>query len=471
MNLIKTLDIVFSKRSNYLLPSILIFIALVGSLFNDYALVFLLIGAYLFTVSIYGKKVLIAGSIITFLAVPSSISIEIRTLIQVFNFLLLFYLFIEKYGLEFHKYPRVPVIVSVFIGVFISIILLSSLFSEYRTEGIVQLFRTIAFFILVYLYYSVVDSKDIKQIFSGSLFVIGFVYFIFLFYQLFLFDYNMIEMAITGLDVEKNTYINKNAIGIVFLIVICLSLIEYLFRKDLLRYIYLIFFVLFFIGIILTTSRAAILSNFVAISIIFLYKYRWKFVYTFLVIIVTSLLIIFNTPLYDSLSTLFRFENLLSGRDFIWNVTSELISDNSFWGYGPAATKFYVYKSLPYLIGTPQEMWIASKYDLVDYGFAHNFYLFMFTDLGFPGLLISISLPFVYFKTLLRKNINNSPKINNEYRVLFFALGVAFFVRGLFEWANMLSYGQILYDLPFWLIIVLLLHLTFKEEIDEQKIF
>ncbi|MBZ0178031.1 MAG: O-antigen ligase family protein, partial [Melioribacteraceae bacterium] len=222
---------------------------------------------------------------------------------------------------------------------------------------------------------------------------------------------------------------------------------------------------------ILTTSRAAILSNFVAISIIFLYKYRWKFVYTFLVIIVTSLLIIFNTPLYDSLSTLFRFENLLSGRDFIWNVTSELISDNSFWGYGPAATKFYVYKSLPYLIGTPQEMWIASKYDLVDYGFAHNFYLFMFTDLGFPGLLISISLPFVYFKTLLRKNINNSPKINNEYRVLFFALGVAFFVRGLFEWANMLSYGQILYDLPFWLIIVLLLHLTFKEEIDEQKIF
>lgn len=468
MNLTKTLDIILSKRSNYLLPTILIFIALVGSLFSEYALVFLLIGAYLFIVSVYGKNVLIAGSIITFLAVPSSISVEVRTVIQIFNFILLLYLFVEKYGLEFKKYPKLPLIVSAFIGIFIIIIFLSSLFSEYRTEGLIQLFRTIAFFVLAYLYYSVVDSKQIKKIFTVSLFFVGFVYLFFLFYQLSLFNYNLIEMTIVGLDIEKNTYINKNAIGIVFLITICFSLVEYLYRKDHFRYVYLLFFIVFSIGIILTTSRAAILSNLAAISIIFFYKYRWKFVYTFFSIIVISLLLIFLTPLYESLSLLFRFENLLSGRDFIWNVTSELISDNSFWGYGPAATKFYVYKSLPYLIGTPQEMWIAARFDLVDYGFAHNFYLFMFTDLGYPGLAIAISLPFVYFKTLFTNNKIKSSKKNREYQLLFLALGAAFFLRGFFEWANMLSYGQILYDLPFWLIIILMLHFNFNNKTNAE---
>lgn len=445
--------------------------ALIGALLSEYAIAFVLIGAYLFIFSVYGKNVLIAGSIITFLAVPSSISVEIRTVIQLFNYLLLFYLFIEKYGLEFNKYPKIPLAVSAFIGIFISIIFLSSVFSEYITEGFIQLFRTITFFMLVYFYYSVVDSKQFKQIFSVSFLFVGFVYLIFLLYQLYLFNYDLIEMTIIGLAVEENIYINKNAIGIVFLIAICLSLIEYLYRKNNIRYIYLLFFIVFFIGIILTTSRAAILSNLVAISVIFFYKYRWKFVYTLLIVITASLLIIFFSPLYESLSLLFRFENLLSGRDFIWNVTSELISDNSFLGYGPAATKFYVYKSLPYLIGTPQEMWIAARFDLVDYGFAHNFYLFMFTDLGYPGLAIAIFLPVVYFKALLNRNKVQSSKNNYTNQLLLLSLGTAFFLRGFFEWANMLSYGQILYDLPFWLIMVLMLHHKFNYKTDSDDVF
>lgn len=435
------------------------FIALLTALFHNYILLFAIIGAYLLAISVYGKNVLIAGTIITFLAIPSSISIEIRTVIQIFNYLLLSYLFIEKYGSEFEKYPRIPSNILVFIGLFLGIIFLSSLFSEYRGEGFVQLIRTIFFFLLIYLYYAVIDSKKIKQIISASFYTVGFIYLAFLFVELYLYNFNFIEMAITGLGIEQNEYINKNAIGIVFLIISCFSLIEFLYKKDLSKYIYLFLFFLFSFGILLTTSRAAILSNIIALSIILFLKLRWKFVYSFLGILALLFLIVFFTPIYDSLSLLFRFENLLSGRDFIWSVTSELISDNSFWGYGPSATKNYVYKSIPYLIGTPQEIWIAARYDIVDYGFAHNFYLFMFTDLGIPGLLISIYLPFVYFRTLSSHKNYISHIQNYPYLILLLSLGIGFFIRGFFEWANMLSYGQILYDLPFWLIVVFMLHL------------
>ena len=141
-----------------------------------------------------------------------------------------------------------------------------------------------------------------------------------------------------------------------------------------------------------------------------------------------------------------------------------IIKDNPILGVGPAATKYYLYPNLTYMIGSPQEQFLAFHYNEIEFGHAHNFYLFFWSDLGLLGLFTSLLLPFTYFK-LGYFTSKKFKYLNRKYYLLALGLiagGIGLFIRAFFEWGNLISYGTLAADLPFWIAFIMLIFLYKK---------
>jgi O-antigen ligase len=108
----------------------------------------------------------------------------------------------------------------------------------------------------------------------------------------------------------------------------------------------------------------------------------------------------------------------------------------------------------------------------LEFGHAHNFYLFFFSDMGLLGLLTSIMLPIIFFRNCLWSIKFYQNKNSRVYLLIIgiTASGIALFVRGLFEWSNILSYGTITADLPFWILFVVIIYLNKTEDIELGKL-
>jgi hypothetical protein len=78
------------------------------------------------------------------------------------------------------------------------------------------------------------------------------------------------------------------------------------------------------------------------------------------------------------------------------------------------------------------------------------------------------------FFRLAIKAIKKTRKINSDYYLLslgIFAAGIGLFIRAFFEWGNILSYGSIVIDLPFSLMIILLSYIVNKKINDNEYLF
>jgi O-antigen ligase len=168
----------------------------------------------------------------------------------------------------------------------------------------------------------------------------------------------------------------------------------------------------------------------------------------------------------------FRLEKVLSGRNEIISTVMQVIQKHFFVGVGPGGTKYELYKNLPYMFGSPQERLINMHMNQLEFGHAHNFYLFLFSDMGLLGLFTSIILPVIFFRNCLSalKIYQNKNSRVSLLIIGITASGIAIFVRGMFEWSNILSYGTITIDLPFWILFVIISYLNKRGNIELGKI-
>jgi len=122
------------------------------------------------------------------------------------------------------------------------------------------------------------------------------------------------------------------------------------------------------------------------------------------------------------------------------------------------------------MLGSMEELYLRHHYDQIEFGHAHNFYLFFLSDLGIFGFILSLALPFIFLKISLQTiSLLQKEKGENYYLALgITAFGIAMFVRGIFEWAGILSYGTIGYDLPFWILFSIQLFLNQKYKTKEN---
>lgn len=412
-------------------------------------------------VLIYGEKVFIFYSIISFLSLTSTISIELRTIVQFCFIVILFYLFIKEYGLNFAVYPKIPKRVSSLILMLYMAMIISTIFSNYISLGIKEILRLTVFLIIVYFFWGYLNKSKNIRLYLLALFITGVIYFFNVLYNFAQNDFSLIELNVNELLKVGGNYVNVNSIGSFFIIIISLLVCYYFTFKDRNKKFILALFLGFFIaGLIITNSRAAILSTTIS-SLILLYFYNKKIFYGLAVTIMLLIPFLFIPPFSNYVDLYFRVERLTTGRNWIWDIVFKIVRDNPILGAGPAAAKFEFYKDLPFMLGSVAEQYISQHINQIEFGQAHNFYLFFLTDMGIPGFLTALFLPYVFISLGL-KTVKKFKNLHPEYYWLSMgitAAGIGLFVRGLFEWGNLISYGTLESDLPFWLIFIILIYL------------
>jgi O-antigen ligase len=349
--------------------------------------------------------------------------------------------------------------------------IVSILFSDYPWIGIIPILRTSLFFLIVYLFYSLIDNdRDLKLFII--VFVITAVFLFFLvFYLFYSSDFNLLRFQQELLFEGGQDYIHKNGIGALFVMAISLLSAYYFSQSNSTRkrVIALTIFLLIF-GLVITNARAAIFSLIVSTSFIF-YVLNKKIFYRLLFGIAIIIPFLLIEPISDLIELYFRLDNVFTGRDLIVEATYQIIADNPIFGTGPTVAKIEMGKNIPFMIGSSDWFFLNHHIDSIEMGHAHNFYLFFLSELGILGLIASMTIPFVFFKV----GYNTLKKIQdpkNKYYSIVIGLnaaGLAVFTSGLFEWGGIVSYGMISNDLPFWWCFICLIYINKRFSSEDKE--
>ena len=417
----------------------------------------------------FQKRFFIVFSCITLVTITSALGSDLRTVIQVINLTILSYFFISTYGIEFKQYPKIPIEILILIILITSSMIFSALFSNYFGIGISQIIRTVLFFLIIYAYYALLVHLNEVKLFISALYITAVILFILILYHLSLANFNILYFnQVLELKGEE-LHINKNGIGAFFTICICILTATFFYKQNKNKSIIIaLITILLLVALIITNSRGAILSLFFGILLI-LFTVDKKLLIKFIVTLSIAIPILIFGPLQNTIETYFKFERLSTGRDYILQATYNVIINNTIFGAGPAATQFEMYKYLPFMLGSGEELLLSRHIGMIQFGHAHNFYLFFFSDLGILGFILSLALPVIFLRMGV-KTLNVLKASNSEFYFLILgiqAAGLSLFVRGLFEWGGLLSYGFITTDLPFWWIFSIL-SFTYLKNIESN---
>ena len=118
-----------------------IILALLCSLFIQYfwIVIAILLFAYLFI--LYGERYVLFFVIVTLFTLVGDVSESLRSVIHIVDFSLLALLFLHRYGLKTHEYPRLPGALTYFLLFYYFSMIISTIFSAYFFEGLFLIFR------------------------------------------------------------------------------------------------------------------------------------------------------------------------------------------------------------------------------------------------------------------------------------------------------------------------------------------
>ena len=123
--------------------------ASIAAIFSSFIIYFICGAALVYCFYKYSDKIAVPFVIVSYLILVSDINENIRMSLNIFNLLLLGYMFFKEYGFEFSKYPVIPKnIVLIFVLIF-SAMILSSIFSKNIYTGFIEVARTIVFTIIM----------------------------------------------------------------------------------------------------------------------------------------------------------------------------------------------------------------------------------------------------------------------------------------------------------------------------------
>jgi len=386
------------------------------------------------------------------LLLVSDLTESVRPVINLFAFLYLGVFFLAKNQFYFKQYPRFPKEISLFILMYISSMLISTVFSVNIGISIVQVSRVIAFFILMYLIYSEINTeKSIVFILLTIVLACSITSLIII------INFSTdIRFNIEGniLMRAEGIYSNVNAMGgltiIAFLILVAALILGY--AK---KYNRLIIFLLILntAGLILNNSRSTIIGILSGLFVL-LFFYRRKYFYTFIsVLLLAVLIVLMSEDLSRIFGFYFRVERAVTGREYFWDMAVNMFTDNALVGVGPAGYKYLMYDYLPVMMGSWDELSIYTYYNVSDFGLQHSFYLFILSELGIFGLLVLSLFFFVLFKKSFIL-LQSGGGIIKVLAIVSLSAGIGLLIRGIFESINILTYGWLSGDLPFWLIVL-----------------
>src|ERR1035437_5865085 len=121
-------------------------VLLITCLIPDYSIYLALI-LLIIPIIFYNREVFLFFIMVSLLTLVGDVSEELRVYVLIFSYASLGYLFFQKYGFEFIKYPRVPKSVLLFLFFLFFSMFISSIFSKYTLTGFLQIFYMSALYI------------------------------------------------------------------------------------------------------------------------------------------------------------------------------------------------------------------------------------------------------------------------------------------------------------------------------------
>jgi O-antigen ligase len=405
--------------------------------------------------AIYGERFIIAFVLITLFTLVGELDPSLRTVVQLTDFVLLGYLFLKRFGLNFLSYKRVPKSVLYFLLLYFLTMILSSIFSEYPFAGIKIITLQFIFFIIVYVFYSLIkDDLDIKNYFLSIILVACILVTISLI-SFYLEGYSLLNIISKDRTRVSALISNFEAFSNFFVISVPILISFILFNRKNATKNNMTWFLLFYIGLglILTMSRSSILGIVISVLIILFISKRKRFYQFILAVSLVSVIVLLYPPFNELISLLFRFEEGMSARDYLWSMSLNMIKDYPIFGIGPGAYNYELFNYYPFMLDDFYGKLFIYFADVAGgVNLAHNIFLVFFVDMGILGFITSLVLPLIYFRIGI-KTIKKFREQNNYYIIIgLFAAGTSVIFRNIFNSIGLLYVGGIHTDLPFWLI-------------------
>lgn len=452
-------------RSAILLITVLTAALLV--LFSDYLILIIAAVILLFILLRFGEDGLVSVVAVIFMVISNEYGMAIRTMVQMTGGGVLGLLFLKHYGFSFSKYPPYPPLLQLFLAFFLFSMFLATFLSDYIMVGIDQIIRTVMFIAIIYFFFAYTYKERRYKFLIDLLILVAAISSLFSIFDL-LYS-NIAVFSSTGAVMRRigGAFTNINNVAAAFAIAGSMSFISgYLADDRRKKRLYYSAMAIIVFGLFLTFSRAGMMALGISLAFqLFFLNRRLFTTLAFIAVFGFGLLLLISTETRDLLVAVFRIDYALSGRGNLWDTTLEIISDNWLTGVGPGAFKYEMYNYITVRFGTYEEVVMYYLFYVTSFGHSHHFYIFMLSELGIAGLISALFLPFVYLK-IAYKTLRNYKELGLDKQIkLLYAVigtGIAMFIRGFFESINLMSYGGLRSDLPFWLLFLILLQLYYK---------
>jgi O-antigen ligase len=421
---------------------------------------------FILTIIIFGEKIFPFLFLTLLLIVTSDINEGLRLIVNLSGIIFLLVIFFRQYGFELKLYPTLPAPMLLFIFLVLFSMSVSTLNSGYFKIGVIETLRQTVFFLLIYLFYSFIKSNEdisryMKYLIAAGIFISVTIVYVFI-----TSDVSLVLLQTQGILHEGGYFKNVAAAGGIFAATIPLTL-AFVFNSESKekKFILWLLFALQLSGLLLTNSRAAVLSVIVSLVYIFfkLKKIRIKAVITSLIILIIPF-IIYYSEVTKWIGTYFRVSRIFENtRFYLWDISFSAIGESPSFGIGPGTFKYYMYKYLPVKLGGWDETQLAFIYEYSGLGHQHNFLLFRASELGVLGIISAFFIAFLFFKYSYR--VYSSIKDNNKVKNLIIAIlgiGYGLFVRSFFEATGILSHGWVTRDISFWILFACIIYLYQK---------
>ena len=334
---------------------------------------------------------------------------------------------------------------------------LASIFSKYPFAGNTIIVRQFIFFIIVYVFYSLIENiADVKN-YLISIIIVACILVTVSVISFYVEGYSIADIVVKDRTRISGIMSNFEASSTFFVIAVPILVSIILFKKNRgslssISWLTIIFIV---VGLALSMSRSAILGIVISSSIIFYLLKRKRF-YQFLFLL-TLIIILFLVypPLNEFITLLFRIEEGYSARDALWAMSIQMIRDQPIFGIGPGAYNHELFNYFPFMLDNFYgHLFIYYSEIAGGVNLAHNIFLVLFIDLGILGLLTILLLPIAYLRIGIKtlKKFKNYDESTYYLIVGLFAAGCSIIFRNLFNSIGLLYIGGFYTDLPFWLI-------------------
>lgn len=416
-----------------------------------------------------GEKFAFGIIIITYLTSLSEFIGGLRNYLIILVTFLLLLLFLNRYGLKIKSYPKIPVMLLIYIACLIFTLSLSTFFSVYQYDGFISILRMSSFLLIVYFIYALLFFEEYFNILLYSIFFSVLMLSVRMLLDVYVLGIQ-VYFARTFIGITSELYGSSGYTGFTIFFISSALLIANIIIKKLSNTksspILLFFLFIHLVVLILANSRALIVSTLISTFFIFaLLRPKLFFKSIFILSLLSFVVYLSIPPVQDAIDLYLRLDTV-SQRDMLWESGIDVIQDYTLLGVGPGVFDKYFYTYAPSDVFNffDMEIWRLGIPN------PHNLFLFYWAENGIAGLLTAIGFFIVFFHYAIKTISIVKQRSLNElvFVICITGIGIGMLFRSFFESGGILYYGYITTDLPFWLAFAMLLNI--KEKVNMQSV-